>query len=195
MYYDSHCTFKIVLAGVELHFVRLSQVAEQRARDVSVSSGAKLVASEHRHLELAHYKHTTCSPASCGSNWWVLEHFTLLLSLVSTFHWRELRSYQLALVFTNVQCLRFLVLSGSVLPSKSRQIKRSPSSLASHWPHGKKYFQRGFFRSVTTIWDLTRTANQHIFWLLTILICVYKRWFYVDVTTLKTKSCRCNDTL
>ena len=132
MYYDSHCTFKVVLAGVELHFVRLSQVAEQRARDVSVSSGAKLVASEHRHLELAHYKHTTCSPASCGSNWWVLEHFTLLLSLVSTFHWRELRSYQLALVFTNVQCLRFLVLSGSVLPSKSRQIKRSPSSLASH---------------------------------------------------------------
>ena len=54
MYYDSHCTFEIVLAGVELHFVRFSQVAEQRARDVCVSAGAKLVASEHRDLELAH---------------------------------------------------------------------------------------------------------------------------------------------
>ena len=47
--------------------------------------------------------------------------------------------------------LPFRMAKGSLLPMRSRQISLSPSSLASHWPHGKKYFHWGFFKSVTTI--------------------------------------------
>ena len=51
----------------------------------------------------------------------------------------------------NFRCsLPFLTAKGSLLPRSVRTIAPSPSSLANHWAHGKKYFHLGCRRSVTT---------------------------------------------